>query len=88
MRCVYQPREAEYFSREGWTGIFDLPVGQINERHRVGWVGPTGPAFGRPNDKLRDTHPLQFAKVMGFREALEPSWVNPNSPALATAFLR
>jgi hypothetical protein len=27
----------------------------------VGWVEPTGPAFGRPVDKLRDTHQLRFA---------------------------
>jgi hypothetical protein len=28
--------------------------------------GADGPAFGRPDDKLRDTHQSQFAKVMGF----------------------
>jgi hypothetical protein len=31
---------------------------------RVGWV--ERPAFGRPDDKLCDTHQLQFAKVIGF----------------------
>jgi hypothetical protein len=28
-----------------------------------------GPAFGRPNDKLRETRQLQFAKMMGFANA-------------------
>ncbi len=32
----------------------------------AGWVEPPGPAFGRPDDKLRDTHRLKFAKMMGF----------------------
>src|SRR5712691_5240306 len=27
---------------------------------------PTGPAFGAPDDKLRDTHQLHFMKTMGF----------------------
>ena len=27
---------------------------------------PPGPAFGRPDDKLRDTHQWQFATMMGF----------------------
>ena len=40
---------------------FCKPTGAV-----VGWVEPPGPAFGRPDDKLRDTHQLQFAKVMGF----------------------
>src|ERR1700719_385354 len=25
-----------------------------------------GPAFGRPDDPIRETHPLSFAKMMGF----------------------
>jgi hypothetical protein len=29
-----------------------MPEGE----QRVGWVKPTGPADGRPDDKLRDTH--------------------------------
>jgi hypothetical protein len=33
---------------------------------RAGWVGPTGPAFGRPDDKPRDNHQLQFATLMNF----------------------
>jgi hypothetical protein len=37
---------------------------------------PTGPAFGRPDDKLRDSHQLKFAKVTGFaqRSTLNPSY--------------
>jgi hypothetical protein len=32
----------------------------------VGWAEPTGPAFGRPDDKLRDTHRVQRLILMGF----------------------
>jgi hypothetical protein len=35
-------------------------------------VEPTGPAFGRPDDKLRDTHQLH-CEGDGFREELHPS---------------
>jgi hypothetical protein len=30
---------------------------------------PPGPAFGRPDDKLRDVNQLSFAKMMGFAKA-------------------
>ena len=42
----------------------------------VGWAGPTGPAFGRPDDKLRDTHQLQFMTLMGFA-SLNPAARRP-----------
>ena len=32
VRVIWDEREAEYFSREGWTGFSDLPVGQ-SHRH-------------------------------------------------------
>jgi hypothetical protein len=32
-----------------------------------------GPAFGRPDDKLRDAHPLQWMTLTGF-EGLDPSY--------------
>ena len=31
----------------------------------LGWVEPTGPAFGRPDDKLRGTHPNRTLQLMG-----------------------
>ena len=42
----------------------------------VGWVEPPGPAFGRPDDKLRDTHRfslLESPQRDGFRKRLYPS---------------
>jgi hypothetical protein len=35
----------------------------------VGWVAPTGPAAGRPDDKLRDTNHHQHPRPMGFASA-------------------
>jgi hypothetical protein len=78
--------KAEYFSRGGWTGFFDLPVGQISEMQnsrgqafqRIERVEPTGPAFGRPDDKLRDTHQSQFAEVMDFaKRSTHPTYLHP-----------
>jgi hypothetical protein len=38
----------------------------LSPRHvrSVGWVEATSPAFGRPDDKLRETH--QFVAMVGF----------------------
>ena len=38
----------------------------------VGWVEPTGPAFGRPDDKLRETHHLAGAGMVGFAALYPP----------------
>src|SRR5690242_1002226 len=38
----------------------------------VGWVEPPGPAFGRPDDKLRETHPFHRRDMMGIA-TLHPS---------------
>jgi hypothetical protein len=32
-------------------------------------VEPPGPAFGRPDDELRDTHHMWLMKMMGFARA-------------------
>ena len=42
------------------------------------------PAFGRPYDKLRDTHQLQFATLMDFARDL----TRPASPASSGASTR
>jgi hypothetical protein len=43
-----------------WRWRVDLGASALRLRPGVGWVEPTGPAFGRPDDKLRETHHLTF----------------------------
>jgi hypothetical protein len=38
-----------------WRWRVDLGASALRLRPGVGWVEPTGPAFGRPDDKLRET---------------------------------
>jgi hypothetical protein len=35
---IWGEREAEYFSREGWTGFSDLPVGQSHTRSQMAYL--------------------------------------------------
>ena len=44
-----------------------------NCTHFVGWVEPTGPAFGRPDDKLRETHHRSRQQLIDIA-ALHPSY--------------
>ncbi len=41
--------------------------------HFVGWVEQTGPAFGRPDDKLRETHHRSGQQLIDIA-ALHPSY--------------
>ena len=41
--------------------------------HFAGWVEPTGPAFGRPDDKLRETHHRSRQQLIDIA-ALHPSY--------------
>jgi hypothetical protein len=44
-------------------------VNPVSERVSGRIDGATGPAFGQPDHELRDTHQLQFAKMMGFAKS-------------------
>jgi hypothetical protein len=55
----------------------------------VGWVEPTGPAFGRPDDKLRDTHRSQLMPPMGFaKSSTHPGLTNNTRRAPAAVAWR
>ena len=51
---IWVKGEVEYFSHAGWTR--DSHGANHLRRWRAGGEKPTGPAFGRPDDKLRETH--------------------------------
>src|SRR5262245_41176185 len=63
--CVLRPPLRGAFSRR------DISY-SLKPKQLVGWVKPTSPAFGRTDDKLRETHhrPSHMERaVMGFATA-------------------